>query len=288
MGGSSLGRCARLGEVTAVLGASSPVGACVLARLLAEGREVLALSRVKRSGEGSLDWRLPGDSLGGVADWLSVMPIWALPGYLPWLEACGARRLVVLSSTSRFAKADSSDVAEQAVASRLAEAEACVQRWAASQGVALVILRPTLIYGSGRDQNVAAVARFLRRFHFFPLAGGGCGLRQPVHVEDVAQACVAALSLPAANGVALAYALSGAETLSFAAMVRRIAERSGVRAVLLPVPLCLLRVALRLARVLPMCRSWTPGMVERMNRDQVFGHEDAARDLGFSPRRFDP
>jgi nucleoside-diphosphate-sugar epimerase len=74
-----------------------------------------------------------------------------LPQYFPLLEAYGVRRVVALSSTSRFTKDDSSDPEEQAIALRLADAEACVQAWAASHGVEWIILRPTLIYGRGRS-----------------------------------------------------------------------------------------------------------------------------------------
>ena len=95
------------------------------------------------------------------------------------LERYGACRVVALSSTSRFTKDDSSDPEEQAIALRLADAEARVQAWAASHGVEWVILRPTLIYGLGRDKNIAEIARFIRRFGFFPLFGKAKGLRQP-------------------------------------------------------------------------------------------------------------
>ena len=70
-----------------------------------------------------------------VSDWLCVAPIWVLPQYFLLLEACGARRVVALSSTSRFTKDDSSDLEVQAIALRLAGAEARVQAWAASHGV---------------------------------------------------------------------------------------------------------------------------------------------------------
>lgn len=46
----------------------------------------------------------------------------------------GTQRVVALSSTSRFTTDDSSDPEEQAVARRLAEAEARVQAWAENRG----------------------------------------------------------------------------------------------------------------------------------------------------------
>ena len=54
----------------------------------------------------------------------------------------------------------------------------------------------------------------------FPLDGQADGLRQPVHAEDVATACVSALTMPAeANRT---YNLSDGETLSYREMVCRV------------------------------------------------------------------
>jgi nucleoside-diphosphate-sugar epimerase len=216
--------------------------------------------------------------------WICVAPIWVLPEYFSLLEAQGARRVVVLSSTSRFTKDSSSDRQEQAIALRLAEAEAQVQAWAQSRGVEWVVLRPTLIYGLGRDKNVSEIARFIRRFEFFPLFGKAHGLRQPVHAADVAGACVAALQMPGCAN--RAYNISGGETLRYSDMVARIFAAVGRRPRLLTVPLWIFKLAITTARLLPKYRQWSVAMAERMNRDLVFDHSDAVRDFGFNPRTF--
>ncbi|MDH5347119.1 MAG: NAD-dependent epimerase/dehydratase family protein, partial [Nitrospira sp.] len=113
------------------------------------------------------------------------------------IKGCGARRVVALSSTSLFVKNDSSDQSEKHIACCLAEGEHALRAWAEAHGVEWVILRPTLIYGRGRDKNLTEIIRFVRRWGFFPLLGKAVGLRQPVHAEDVAAACVSALTLSA-------------------------------------------------------------------------------------------
>jgi len=45
-------------------------------------------------------------------------------------------------------------------------------------------------------------------------------------------------------------------------------------------------MAVAFLRVLPRFRHLSAVMAERMNQDLVFDHEDACRDLGFSPRPF--
>ena len=289
---------ASVSRPVAVLGASSLVGAYLLPLLTEAGWQVTAFSR-RAVGQVHCDgvaWRqLPLTESITAAEssdrrsnttlcWICATPIWMLPDYFPLLEAQGARRVVVLSSTSRFTKVDSTDPQELGVAQRLADAEVRIQAWAQSRGVEWVILRPTLIYGLGRDKNVSEIARFIRRFGFFPLFGKALGLRQPVHAEDVAAACVAALQVP--GDANQAYNISGGETLAYRDMVARIFTAMGRRTRMLTVPLWIFKMAIEVVRLLPGYRQWSVAMAERMNRDLVFDHSDATRDFGFNPKAF--
>jgi uncharacterized protein YbjT (DUF2867 family) len=276
-----------------ILGATSLVGGCLMVQLEEMGRSAIAFSRGKGVAiqGGTVEWRqLPALGTKGtniaspISDWICVAPIWVLPYYFSLIEASGARRLVALSSTSRFTKVDSGDRAENAIAAKLIDSEARVQAWAESRGIEWVVLRPTLIYGQGRDKNISEMALFIRRFGFLPLLGRAQGLRQPIHAEDVAAACIAALDAPAAAN--RAYNISGGETLAYREMVTRVFAALGRPARLVTVPLGAFRVAVAMLRCLPRYRHWSAAMAERMNRDLVFDHADAARDLGFKPKDF--
>jgi nucleoside-diphosphate-sugar epimerase len=275
-----------------VLGASSFVGECVILRLRNDGRHTVAFSRHPPDGKTELGvtWlQLPASlptplQVPPIKDWLCVAPIWVLPQYFEMIETSGARRVVALSSTSLFIKEDSSDYSERHVAHRLAEGESALRAWSEARGIEWVILRPTLIYGRGRDKNLAEIIRFVRRWRFFPILGQADGLRQPVHAEDVAAACVSALTRPAAAN--RAYNLSGGETLSYREMVGRIFGAIGKSPRLVTIPRWLFRLAVTTVNLMPRYRHWTMEMAERMNRDLVFDHAEAARDLGYSPGLF--
>ena len=281
-----------------VLGASSLVGGCVLPLLHAEGWHVLAYTRqtqlCKTRDELSISWQvlstdatdrqMSRDNVEITPYWVCVAPIWVLPDYFSMIEASGARRLVALSSTSRFTKVGSGDAAENDIAARLIDSEARVQAWAEERGIEWVVLRPTLIYGLGRDKNISEIARFINRFSFFPLLGRAQGLRQPVHAEDVAAACVAALLAPAA--VNCAYNISGGETLTYRDLVTRVFLALSRPARLVTVQLWAFRFAVAMLRPFSRYRHWSAAMAERMNRDLVFDHAEATRDLGFKPRGF--
>lgn len=270
----------------------------MLPLLQAERWHVLAYTRQKqlceKRDELSINWQvlstdaadrqISSDDVEITPYWICVAPIWVLPDYFSMIEASGARRLVTLSSTSRFTKVGSGDAAENDIAARLIDSEARVQAWAEERGIEWVVLRPTLIYGLGRDKNISEIARFINRFNFFPLLGQAQGLRQPVHAEDVAAACVAALLAPAA--VNCAYNISGGETLTYRDLVTRVFVALSRPARLVTVPLWAFRLAVAMLRPLSRYRHWSAAMAERMNRDLVFDHAEATRDLGFKPRRF--
>ncbi len=277
-------------ESVGVLGATSFVGRCLLSLLNKNEYRVTAFSRqtIKKSiyGEQRKPLPLPGNHIFDreIPLWISVAPIWVLPNYFDLLMDSGVKRLVVLSSTSIFTKDGSSDLAEQALARQFANAEMKLQNWATENDVEWVIIRPTLIYGMGKDKNISEIIRFIRRFKFFPLLGLAHGLRQPVHCEDVANICVSALK--PSHIANRSYNISGGETLTYREMVIRIFSALEMRPIFFSIPLFMFKFALIYLHFFPRYKNWSVAMAERMNKDLVFDHSDAFRDLGYKPRSF--
>jgi nucleoside-diphosphate-sugar epimerase len=265
------------GVQVAVLGAGSFVARRLVPLLEATGFRPLTMSAREPSQATST-----AEPLGGA---IALCPVWGLVDRIGGLAERRVRRLVAISSTSRFTKANSSVAAERAVADRLAGAEDAVLREGERCGVRVTILRPTLLYDGLHDRNVATIAAFLRRWGWFPLLGAGAGLRQPLHADDLAAACVAAL---VAEAPAVAYDLSGGETLTYRAMVGRIFEAVGRAPRFVHVPRWVVGATVPWIARLPGFRGISVAMFERMNESLVFDHAAAARDLGFAPRRFLP
>jgi len=260
-----------------VLGATGFVGRALLPRLEAGGWRPIACGREEPADASG------GASPGSVAHWVAICPIWVLPGHFSRLESAGATRIVALSSTSRFTKRESPDASERRTAARLETAEQALLDWAGRSGVAATILRPTLIYDGIHDRNIAMMVTWIRRWGFFPVVGKACGLRQPVHVDDVASACVAAITAAPPEP---AYDLSGAEALPYRRMVERVFESLGKPPRVVSLPRWLVQMGIPVLRALPRYRHLTTAMFDRMDEDLAFEHAAAARDLGFSPRPF--
>lgn len=278
-------------------GRTSTIGSLLLPLLLQRGLHVHALGRRPLAEEdrasglawSATDLAVPSQELPGVeaGALIHTASLWLLPGWLEKFHARGVRRVIAFSSTSRFTKQASASPYELEVVNKLIAAEEHVMAECQRLGMAWTIFRPTLIYGgAGGDRNVADIARLIRRFGFFPRFGQASGRRQPVNAHDLAMACVQSLAEPASYNKA--YNLSGGETLAYADMVRRIFETLGRKPVLVPIPITAFRIAVWLARLHPRFAHLTPDMALRMQADLVFDHQDATRDFGYQPGRFDP
>lgn len=277
-----------------VTGATSQIGHFLVPRLQAAGFVVTALSRQPQINAQNMIWQqrdlrtdgLPkpqNDSDFNILFHLAPLPL--LPLLLTRLPLeVTVSRIVALSSTSGLTKVQSADSAERQLAQQLQAAETAVIEIAQQQGISWTLFRPTLIYGCGQDKNVTFIAQFIRRFGFFPIVAPGCGLRQPVHAEDIAAACLQACLSPCT--VQRIYELSGGETLTYRQMVEAIFRQLDrkPRFISLPQPL-FQRLIQILKWFLPLSQLST-AMITRMNQDLCFDHQAAAQDFGYQPRRF--
>jgi nucleoside-diphosphate-sugar epimerase len=279
-----------------VTGATSIIGQFLLPKLANFGYEVHAISRSNGSKrvatEKDIVWHSinisrPEQLIHLSADALvHLAPLWLLPPLLPVLDSLGIKRVIGFGSTSIFSKAGSANPEERRLSVHLAEAEEAIVKRCATVGINWTVFRPTLVYDCVRDKNITKIASFIRRFGFFPLLGEGRGLRQPVHADDLANACI--LALWRSDTFNRAYNLSGGETLSYLQMVARIFNALGKQARFLAVPEWVFHTAIQLARLLPGKPSLNPEMATRMNVDLCFNHAEATRDFDFSPRLFLP
>ncbi len=152
------------------------------------------------------------------------------------------------------------------------------------------ILRPTMIYGSGRDKNMHLLIERLARSRVFPIFGDGKGELQPIHADDVAQAVVAAVAANPAIVGGKGYDISGGTVVTYREAVDIICRELGVypRRPHLPLPVALPLV--RAYNAVAKRAGKTPGVtveqVERLQENKSLPHPDAARDLGFAPRPF--
>jgi nucleoside-diphosphate-sugar epimerase len=270
-----------------LFGASSQVGEALLPQLVEAGHQPRAVSRqpARQPIEG-VDWelgcfgstRLPAPAV------LCVGPL--LP-FAVWLEdqPIGLiERIIAVSSLSLRHKRDAADAAERRTAALLAEGEARLCAAADRLGADWSLLRPAMLYGKGRDGTVARALDFGRRHGWLPLPVPASGLRQPLHLDDFADAIVQCLHGAASRST---LELGGGERLTLRELLERVAQAlPGCR--LLRLPAMPLRWASAALAPLASRARELHAVLDRAGKDQLPDEELARRLLDWRPRRFKP
>lgn len=146
------------------------------------------------------------------------------------------------------------------------------------------ILKPGLIYGSGKAGVFSKVVEFTVKFPVVPVLGSGKHLQSPVHVEDVAWAALECLTSP--STLHREYDLGGRNSMTFDEMIQSILSAGNKRKPLLhlPLPLCM-----ALARTLEMVMKNPPVTTDNVRGVKVaqpIDNSAAQRDFGYAPRDF--
>ena len=271
-------------------GGSGFLGGHVIPRLAAQGHTVTALSRSDQAAQrvaglgaeplaGDLDDPESVDEAFAASGAEALVNLASLgfghgPVIVAAAEDAGIERAVFVSTTAIFTGVDARSKETRLDAEEVIRASA----------LGWTLLRPTMIYGTPADRNMVRLLRLLRRTALVPVPGGGRRLQQPVHVDDLAQAVVAALDAPAA--VRSTYEVAGPDPLTFTQVIEQAACAVGRRARPVPVPLGPAVAVLRIyERATPRPRLRAE-QLERLAEDKAFDISAARRDLGFEPRPF--
>ena len=129
---------------------------------------------------------------------------------------------------------------------------------AMQSGLAVTVLRPSVIFGDPRGTmefatqlNQEMVRPPIPAVGFFSgwSTGKGAVVMSPVHIDDVSSAFVAALEDDATIGQTIS--LGGPEAVTWPEMIRRIAAATGKRKIILPMPIAVMRIGATLLDWLP-------------------------------------
>lgn len=280
-----------------VTGANGVVGKPLCDSLQEQGLAFLTVSRKNASDEQrvnakafSVHWDLEQrandtalQQIEQVDTLIHCAPIWLLPAQLNVFEHTKLSRLVVFSSTSVISKQGSADSSEKRLVEQLSSAERALEEYCSQHELNLTILRPSMIYGYARDQNVTHIARFIKKWRIMFLVGRADGLRQPVHADDLVDVSIAILQSTVTYGQT--YTLAGQEVLTYQEMVERIFIGLGKRPRVIRLPLFLYRLALNIASRLTRF-AYTPAMADRMNQDLSYDISPAQTDFDYRPQAF--
>jgi len=188
----------------------------------------------------------------------------ASPGIESIVERIDGPRWLVFSS----AQVTTSIVTPEIERARALEADA-LRRGA-------TVVRPTMIYGRGRDRNISALVRTILRSPIVPVIGGSA-MVAPIHVDDVADFVVHHQSID--GGL---YGLAGPEPLPFRELVQDLMAIAGRRRLLAEFPPGLLTGMARLAPALPFLPFREDQLLRSMEDRDTTGTQSATA-KGWAP-----
>jgi nucleoside-diphosphate-sugar epimerase len=272
-----------------VIGATGRTGRRVVTRLCDHGHAVSALG-LTAAKLGALDRRARPHAVdltaaAGLGALLASAEVVVSCAHARFTSAILAAlpdrraRLVLMGSVRRYLPIPDRDGTE------IAEGE---RRFTAS-GRPGVMLHASMIFGAADDGNVSRILGLLARWPkplpiVVPLPDGGRRLIQPIFIDDVVAAVVAAVERPAGDGPPLV--LAGPAPIPYRVMVEQCAAALGRRARVVGVPLAPL---LALARTATRCGIALPldaAELRRAGQDKAFDIAPMTERLGVRPVDF--
>lgn len=271
-----------------VLGATSGLGQRVVARLCDLGHAVVATGRSAERLR-LIDPRAE-TAMASMADADTLAPLLASAeriiniAHASTIEQLIAlvpgtcQRLIVVGSTRRDSKVPDRG------ADQVRHGEAIFL----SSGLPGSILHPTMIYGGG-EANVARILALVRRWPrwlpmLWPVPDGGKALVQPVYIDDVASALVAAVTTDAS--IARSIVVAGPQPVPLADLLRACADACSRRLSILPVPTNVLIGVVRLVALVSNKAPFSIAELQRSREAKAYDIDALRTELGVEPRSF--
>lgn len=155
------------------------------------------------------------------------------------------------------------------------------ERYVEASGLDWTIFRPSIIFGPG-DQFFSTLASLAKLPAPFVLPDGGTARFQPVWLDDVADAFIAALDDPAT--IERIYELGGSDVMTYKEMIGILMDVIGTHRPMIPVPASLLKpAAFAFDKLLPK-PPVTPEQLKMLRLDNSSDHSATAVLTGRPPK----
>lgn len=191
---------------------------------------------------------------------------------------CGVRRLVLVHTTGIYSK-------YKEAGEEYRKTDNYVYNKCKENNIILTILRPTMIYGNTKDNNVVTLIKMVDKFPLMPVVSGAKYDLQPVHYRDLGNAYYAVLT----NEKATAnkdYILSGGEPIQLRDMLIEIGKNLDKKVRFISCPFWIAYSGAWLLYGLTFKRKDYREKVQRLCEPRVYAHTEATADFDYQPRCF--
>lgn len=192
---------------------------------------------------------------------------------------CGIKWFILVHTTGIYSKYKAAGENYRMIERRIADK-------VAGKRVSTTILRPTMIYGTVHDQNVAVFMKMVWKLRLFPVVDHASYELQPVFCGDLGKAYYDVLTHPEATKDK-DYILSGGAPIKLIDMFKVMATKLEVKNTFINVPFCLAYSGSWLIFLLSLGKLDYREKVQRLVEPRIFSHELATKDFGYNPLSFE-
>jgi nucleoside-diphosphate-sugar epimerase len=161
-----------------------------------------------------------------------------------------------------------------------------IQQLTKNTELTVTILRPTMIYGSINDNNVAIFIKMVDKLRIFPVVSKARFSLQPVHAKDLGTAYYQVL-LNEKICKGKNYVLSGKSPIRLIDMFKVIEKYLMKKNYYLSIPFPIAYIGSYLLYLLSFKKFDYREKVQRLVEPRAYSHADASRDFGYSPMSFE-
>lgn len=188
------------------------------------------------------------------------------------------KRLILVHTTGIYSKFKSAS-------SEYIEIEKQIKMLLYGTSIDVTILRPTMIYGSLDDNNMAKFIKMVDKLRVFPLVNGGKYELQPVHQSDLGKAYYQVLTNPEITKNKN-YTLSGNDVIFLKDILLNISNFLGKKTFFFNIPYWFAYSCAILARYISLGKIDYRERVQRLVEPRAYSNEEAKKDFGYEPIEF--
>jgi len=196
---------------------------------------------------------------------------------VPLAIRSGIKRIIVVHTTGIYSKYKSAGAEYLRI-------DADITKMCQEAGVALSILRPTMIYGGLDDENVVKFITMMDKLPIMPVVSGARFVLQPVHRRDLGRAYADVLL--SKNTTGKDYVLSGKEPITLRDMLSVIAEYLQKPAKFVSLPYWIAISGAWTLFILSFTKVDYREKVQRLVEPRAYSHDEATQDFGYDPVDF--
>lgn len=188
------------------------------------------------------------------------------------------RRMIMVHTTGIYSK-------YKAAGEEYRNIDEYVYMMCKSKGIVLTILRPTMIFGTLSDGNVAKFIKMVDKFPIMPVVNHAEYELQPVYFEDLGKAYLDVLLSEEVTG-GHDYILSGGEEIMLKDMFIEMGAYLSKEMKFVSVPFPIAYAGAWFFYLISLKKIDMREKVQRLCEPRVYPYEEAARDFGYCPRTF--